>query len=94
MSPVIVCRLDQPAGLSGSGFGASINQVEIPETIIDCLKQRCAKEEPLQELFKPEEMIEITKVPFKGSIGFFEKLQTLTDGLSRAMLVVEALGAV
>jgi transcription antitermination factor NusG len=68
--------------------------VEIPETIVECLKQRCTKEEPLHELFKSGEMIEITQGPFKGFIGFFEKLQTLPDGLSRAMLLVEILGSV
>lgn len=31
---------------------------------------------------------------FKGFIGFFEKLQALPDGLSRAMLLVEVLGSV
>jgi transcription antitermination factor NusG len=75
-------------------FGISSDPVEIPETIVDCLKQRCTKEEPLHELFKPGEMIEITQGPFKGFIGFFEKLQTLPDGLSRAMLLVEILGSV
>jgi transcription antitermination factor NusG len=39
-------------------------------------------------------MIEITQGPFKGFIGFFEKLQNLPDGLSRAMLLVEILGSV
>lgn len=75
-------------------FGVSTDPIEIPETIVDCLKQRCSKEEPLHELFKPGEMIEITQGPFKGFIGFFEKLQTLPDGLSRAMLLVEVLGSV
>jgi transcriptional antiterminator RfaH len=75
-------------------FGTSTNPVEIPEAIVECLKQRCTKEEPLHELFKPGEMIEITHGPFKGLVGFFEKLQTLPDGLSRAMLMVEVLGSV
>ncbi len=74
-------------------FGTSTDQIEIPETIVACLKQRCTKEEPLHELFKPGEMIEITQGPFKGFIGFFEKLQTLPDGLLRAMLLVEVLGS-
>ncbi len=68
--------------------------MEIPETIMACLKQRCTKEEPLYELFKTGEIIEITQSPFKGFIGFFEKLQILPDGLSRAMLLVEVLGSV
>ncbi len=75
-------------------FGNSIEPVEITEAIVDCLRQRCVKEEPLHELFKPGEMIEITQGPFKGCVGFFEKLQTLPDGLSRAMLLVELLGSV
>jgi transcriptional antiterminator RfaH len=75
-------------------FGTSADPIEIPETIVACLKQRCIKEESLHELFKPGEMIEITQGPFKGFIGFFEKLQTLPDGLSRAMLLVELFGSV
>lgn len=75
-------------------FGDSTNPAEILETIVDSLKQRCIKEEPLHELFKPGEMIEINQGPFKGRIGFFEKLQTLHNGLSRAMLLVEVLGSV
>ena len=75
-------------------FGTSADPVEISETIVDCLRQRCRKEEPLHELFKSGEMIEITQGPFKGFMGFFEKLQTLPDGLSRAMLLVEVLGSV
>jgi hypothetical protein len=39
-------------------------------------------------------LLEITQGPFKGLTGFFEKLQTLPDGLSRAMLLVEVLGSV
>jgi transcriptional antiterminator RfaH len=75
-------------------FGVSTDSAIIPDPIIDCLRRRCALEEPLHELFKPGEMIEITDGPFKGLIGFFEKLQTLPDGLSRALLLVEALGSV
>jgi transcriptional antiterminator RfaH len=75
-------------------FGTTTNPVVIPDPIIDCLRQRCALEEPLHELFKPGEMLEITNGPFKGLFGFFEKLQTLPDGLSRALLLVEVLGSV
>jgi transcriptional antiterminator RfaH len=75
-------------------FGNLANPVEIPDTIIACLKQRCTKEEPLHEFFKSGEMIEITQGPFKGFVGFFEKLQTLPNGLSRAMLLVDVLGSV
>jgi transcriptional antiterminator RfaH len=75
-------------------FGISTDPVVIPDSIIDFLRQRCALDEPLHELFKPGEMIEITNGPFKGLFGFFEKLQTLPDGLSRAVLLVEVLGSV
>jgi transcriptional antiterminator RfaH len=75
-------------------FGISTDPVEIPETIVECLKQRCTKEESLHELFKPGEIIEITQGPFKGFMGFFEKLQILPDGLSRVMLLVEVSGSV
>ena len=75
-------------------FGISTDPVVIPDPIIDFLRRRCVLEEPLHELFKPGEMIEITDGPFKGLFGFFEKLQTLPDGLSRALLLVEVLGSV
>ncbi len=75
-------------------FGSSSDPIVLPDPIINCLKQRCASEEPLHELFKKGELLEITQGPFKGLTGFFEKLQTLPDGLSRAMLLVEVLGSV
>jgi transcriptional antiterminator RfaH len=75
-------------------FGIATDPVVVPDTIIDCLRQRCALEEPLHELFKPREILEITTGPFKGLFGFFEKLQILPDGLSRALLLVEVLGSV
>jgi transcriptional antiterminator RfaH len=75
-------------------FGATTDPVVIPDPLIDCLRQPCALDEPLHELFKPGEMLEITNGPFKGLFGFFEKLQTLPDGLSRALLLVEVLGSV
>jgi transcriptional antiterminator RfaH len=75
-------------------FGSSSDPIVLPDPIIDCLKQRCASEEPLHELFKKGELLEITQGPFKGLTGFFEKLQTLPDGLSRAMLLVEVLSSV
>jgi transcriptional antiterminator RfaH len=75
-------------------FGQSTEPVVIPDPIVQCLKQRCSQEEPLHELFHTGEMLEITNGPFKGFLGFFEKLQTLPNGLSRAMLLVEILGSV
>jgi transcriptional antiterminator RfaH len=75
-------------------FGISTDPVVIPDPIIDCLRQRCTLEEPLHELFKSGEILEITNGPFKGLFGFFEKLQTLPDGLSGALLLVEVLGSV
>ncbi len=75
-------------------FGSSSDPIVLPDPIINCLKQRCASEEPLHELFKKGELLEITQGPFKGLTGFFEKLQTLPDGLSRAMLLVDVLGSV
>ncbi len=75
-------------------FGTSSDPIVLPDLIIDCLKQRCASQEPLHEIFKKGELLEITQGPFKGLTGFFEKLQTLPDGLSRAMLLVEVLGSV
>lgn len=75
-------------------FGVSIDPVFLPDSIVDCLKQRCGKEEPLHELFKKGEVLEITHGPFRGFTGFFEKLQTLPDGLSRALLLVEVLGSI
>jgi transcriptional antiterminator RfaH len=75
-------------------FGVSIDPVVIPDPIIEYLRRRCSLEEPLHELFKPEEILEITNGPFKGLFGFFEKLQTLPDGLSRALLFLEVFGSV
>ena len=75
-------------------FGQATEPVVIPDPIVDCLKQRCSQEEPLHELFQAGEMLEVTSGPFKGFFGFFEKIQTLPDGLSRAMLLVEILGSV
>ncbi len=75
-------------------FGSSSDPIVLPDPIINCLKQRCASEEPLHELFKKGELLEITQGPFKGLTGFFEKLQTLPDGLSRATLFIEVLGSV
>lgn len=74
-------------------FGISTDPVIVPDPIIDCLRHRCALEEPMHELFKPGEILEITNGPFKGLFGFFEKLQTLPDGLSRALLLVEVFGS-
>jgi transcriptional antiterminator RfaH len=34
-------------------FDRSADPVVIPDAIVDCLKQRCAKEEPLHQLFHP-----------------------------------------
>jgi transcriptional antiterminator RfaH len=75
-------------------FGQATEPVVIPDSIVECLKQRCSQAEPLHELFQSGEMLEIASGPFKGFFGFFEKLQTLPDGLSRAMLLVEILGSV
>jgi transcriptional antiterminator RfaH len=75
-------------------FGQAAEPVVIPDPIVEHLKERCSQEEPLHELFQPGEMLEITSGPFKGFFGFFEKLQALPDGLSRAMLLVEILGSV
>jgi transcriptional antiterminator RfaH len=75
-------------------FSQAAEPVVIPDPIVECLKQRCSEEEPLHELFQSGEMLEITSGPFKGFFGFFEKLQTQPDGLSRAMLLVEILGSI
>ncbi len=75
-------------------FGVTTYSAVIPDPIIDCLRQRCALEEPLHELFKFGEILEITNGPFKGLFGFFEKLEMQPDGSSRALLLVELLGSV
>jgi transcriptional antiterminator RfaH len=75
-------------------FGRSLDPIVLPDPIIDCLKRRCSNEEPLHELFRKGELLEITHGPFRSLTGFFEKLQTLPDGLLRAMLLVEVLGSV
>jgi transcriptional antiterminator RfaH len=75
-------------------FGISTNPVVVPDPIIDSLRQRCALEESLHELFRPGESLEIISGHFKGQFGFFKKLQALSDGSSRALLLVEFLGSV
>ena len=75
-------------------FGQSTVPVVIPDSIVQCLKERCTQEEPLHQLFQAGELLEITKGPFKGLLGFFQKLQTLPDGMIRALLLVEILGSV
>ena len=75
-------------------FGRSVDPVVIPDAIVECLKERCSTEEPLHELFKQGELLEITQGPLKGLWGLFEKLQTLPDGHARALLLVEILGSV
>jgi transcriptional antiterminator RfaH len=75
-------------------FGQSTEPVVIPDPIVECLKQRCSQEEPLHKLFQAGELLEITNGPFKGLLGFFQKLQTLPDGMTRALLLVEILGSV
>jgi transcriptional antiterminator RfaH len=75
-------------------FGQFADPVMIPDLIVDCLKQRCAKEEPLYQLFNLGDLLEITQGPFKGLTGFFENLQTMPDGVARALLLVEVMGSV
>lgn len=75
-------------------FGQSTEPVVIPDPIVQCLQQRCTQEEPLHQLFQAGELLEITKGPFKGLLGFFQKLQTLPDGMTKALLLVEILGSV
>ncbi len=75
-------------------FGQANNPVVMPDKILDYMRQRCAKDEPLRELFFAGELVEITRGPFKGLSGFFERLQTLPEGSVRAMLLVEILGSV
>ena len=48
----------------------------------------------MHPLFQVGELLEITKGPFKGFLGFFQKLQTMPDGMTRALLLVEILGSV
>ena len=75
-------------------FGQSIELVVIPDPIIECLRERCSEKEPLHQLFEVGELLEITKGPFKGLLGFFQKLQTMPNGMTRALLLVEILGSV
>jgi transcriptional antiterminator RfaH len=75
-------------------FGVTTEPVQIADLIVNYLKQRCAKEEPLHELFKQGEILEITYGPFKGFTGFFEKIQSSSDGSTRSLLLIEALGSV
>ena len=75
-------------------FGQTSEPVVIPDAIVKYLKQRCSQEEPLHQLFQTGELLEITKGPFIGLSGFFQKLQIMPDGRARALLLVEILGSV
>jgi len=75
-------------------FGQATEPVVIPDPIVECLRQRCSEKEPLHQLFQAGELLEITKGPLKGLLGFFQQLQTLPDGMTRALLLVEILGSV
>jgi len=74
-------------------FGQSMEPVVIPDPIVECLRQRCSEKEPLHQLFQVGELLEITNGPFKGLLGFFQKIQTMPDGMTRALLLVEILGS-
>ena len=75
-------------------FDQSTEPVVIPDPIVQCLKQFCTQEDPLHQLFQGCELLEVTKGPFKGLLGFFQKFQTLPDVMTRALLLVEILGSV
>ncbi len=75
-------------------FGNSTDPVVIPDLIVDYLKKRCTQEEKPHDLYQEGEVLEITQGPFKGLVGFFEKLKTMPDGFTRALLLVEILGSV
>ncbi len=74
-------------------FGKSAEPVVIPDFVIECLQQRCSEDETVRHLFQAGELLEINKGPFKGLLGFFQKLHTLPDGMTRALLLVEILGS-
>lgn len=73
-------------------FGISSDPVVVPNLMVDYLKIRCNDDEKPTQLFEKGELIEITEGPFKGLSGFFEKLQNMPDGFTRALLLVEILG--
>ncbi len=74
-------------------FGQATEPAVIPDSIVECLRQRCSEKEPLHQFFQAGQLLEITKGPFKGLLGFFQKLETLPDGKTRALLLVEILGS-
>lgn len=51
-------------------------------------------EKPLFVLFKQGEMLEFTHSLFKVYKESFEKIQSSSDGLVRALLLVEVLGSI
>lgn len=75
-------------------FGQANQPVVIPDMMVEYLRLRCSKEEPLHELFYAGDLVEITQGPFKDLLGFIDRLQTLLDDLARAILLVEILGSV
>ncbi len=75
-------------------FGQANHPVVMPDIIIDYLRLRCTKGEPLRELFFAGDLLQITRGPLKGLSGLFQKLQTMPEGSVRALLLVEILGSV
>lgn len=73
-------------------FGQVNQPVVVPDEIVECLRLRCTEDELFRALFHVGDMVEITQGPFKSRLGFFERLQTLQDGMARAMILVEILG--
>lgn len=61
-------------------FGQLTEPIVIPDPIVQCLKQRCTQEEPLHQLFQAGELLEITKGPFKGLLGFFKNFKPCQTG--------------
>ncbi len=74
-------------------FGQVNQPVVIPDTMVECLMAALLERGAAPRAI-PRGRLGRTQGPFKGLLGFFVRLQTLPDGLARAMLLVEILGSV
>lgn len=70
-------------------FDQDTEPVATSDSIVAYLKQRCSFGEPFHQFFQSGDLLEITKGPFAGLLGSFEKLQKLSNVEARALVLIE-----
>ena len=63
----------------------------IPDSLLEEIKM-WAQVLPQRELFAANQAVEVTKGPFRGFQGIFQKLTQAPDGQMRAFILIEMLG--